>query len=1172
MKLENAAYHNICNLTENVTVSPAEAGVWKKCLLTVADSKMKVQRSQLIVNLLRKLQRRGIGLNNVETFSRKNQGEGKRREWRRKRMVQTLMKVKREDAEEELRQDRERYSRRRRKLEERWGANWRVMVPYRAILAQEAARVWAEGDKKNKAKVDHLVQRWGGRERRVVEGVWRGIKIGDKELEGGEEEELVSPHNYGGVTTSAEEDSITTLPHKFTTFEPVQMDKIRVSTEILKDKMRWEMRAREERDGDIWTEELEFRQQQEKQVYRPEEHKMEFSRRRVTDIPTNRSVNIPDTAAPEVETVLNNISNRVDSVTRDYIKNKCDSKGNVFETNLTPSQQKGLKSLTERVKSKEIVAQQTDKGGDLALNTRENYIESMRPHTEEDPELSWEEHGKLESELNACTIQFARVLRVGAMWRHWPRVKSAVTSHHGPVPLLSGYPKTHKDLSHLPLEEQEKGPPVRPVCSASESNNGPLSDLLSQVITQLGDEMDQSIETLCLSTEEMAGGLEKVNNRTDINKLVVMSMDVMKMFPSLEAADVALLVKEEYLAAKLEVEVDDTELGLALAILLGREQLEQLGLGQVTCRRKRAGGRPIGITTKWVTGERGGATENLFNDPERRPSNQERRLMIALLLEQMILKVMGNHCYSFDGTNRLQLRGGPIGLKLSGALAKVCMLAWSRTFKDKVSAALAGLTYFNLYMLKFYVDDTGLAMEELEPGCRFLDGKVEVVEAEVERDRQVPGDLRTARVMVEIANSILPYLQFEADCPSNHSSGWMALLDLEVRVAEDSTVDYRFYSKPCASRYTMMRSSAMPARTKMNGLTQEVIRRLRNTRASLPWEEHQAPILTDFSRKMARSGYAEGYREEVLKSGVAGYERQLEASRTGEKPLFRPREWRQEERRRKKMVRKAAWYRPADCIAFYPATPKGELAREIGAVLEEEGARLNMKLRVVETGGVSLARQLVQPDLRAGEPCGRPGCVLDQLSGGAGGPHNRSSALYCGTCNLCEEAGIKSEYWGETGRSGYHRTLQHREEVAKRVPSNAFAKHLSNEHPEDQGDINNFTIKVVSTFGKSLTREKSEAVKIQSSTADHLLNSKSEHKQPALHRVRMSRENEEPQPVRGRGEGGGREATRETREGRRPACLWLGRELQAAAVPRLCASLRAVDVSVHLLLPGSTKG
>ena len=113
--------------------------------------------------------------------------------------------------------------------------------------------------------------------------------------------------------------------------------------------------------------------------------------------------------------------------------------------------------------------------------------------------MSWEDHGKLEAELNACTIQFARVLRVGAKWGHWSRVKSAVTSHFGPIPLLSGYPKTHKDISHLDPEEQVKGPPVRPVCGASDSNNGPLSDLLSQICMQLGDEMDESIHPLCIS-------------------------------------------------------------------------------------------------------------------------------------------------------------------------------------------------------------------------------------------------------------------------------------------------------------------------------------------------------------------------------------------------------------------------------------------------------------------------------------------------------------------------------------------------------------------------------------------------------------------------------------------------------------------------------------------------
>ena len=926
-----------------------------------------------------------------------------------------------------------------------------------------------------------------------------------------EQEEVRHPHKYGGVRTNSDEDSILSLPHKFTTFEKIQLDKIKVSTEILKDKVRWELRAREEREGRPWNEEWEFQQQDEKEVFRPDEKKMEFARRRVTDMPTNRDIRIPDPAEPNIETVLDNISCKVITVANNYIKNKCDNKGNILHRNLKPDEQRGLRSLMKKVREKELIVQKTDKGGDLALNSTENYLDSLRPHFQSDPDLSWDDHAKLESELNACSIQFARVLRVGAKWGHWPRVKSAVISHAGPIPILSGYPKTHKDLSHLGPDDQLKGPPVRPVCGASESNNGALSDLLSQICMRLGDEMDETIQTLCLSQEEMCHGIEKVNNRGGIEKLVFFSMDVCKMFPSLRAKDVASVVKEEYLRAQLEVEVDDAELALFLSIEVSREELERLGLGEVTNKRKRSGGRPILITTKWIVGERGGQAENLFNEPERRPTAMERRKMFALLLEILVLKVMKNHCYSVNGANKLQLEGGPIGLKLSGALAKVVMLSWSREFKATLNTALADFPYFNLYLLLFYVDDTGVAVEELEPGCRFIkeEGKVKVVEEEVEGDLMVPGDLRTAKVLAEVANSIFDYIQFTVDCPSNHPSGWMPLLATQVRVAADNTIDYKFFEKEIASKYVMMKNSAMSARVKMNCLTQEVIRRLRNTRESLDWDDVKAPILTKFCKKMARSGYSESYRTEVIKSGVVGYERQLEASRSGEKPLFRPRGWQQQQRRRRKMVRKTSWYRPADCVGFYPPTPGGELTQEINQVLKEEGKRINLNLKAIETGGVSLGKLLVHPDLKSGEPCGRPGCVLDCTSGGGGGPHNVPSTLYRGECKLCEAQGETGEYWGESGFSGFHRCERHRAEVSSKKDSNAFAKHLALYHPNEQGDIENFKIQVESVFKKPLTRQKTEAVKIQSSTATYLMNSKAEHRQPALLRVRMTRENDD---------------------------------------------------------------
>ena len=84
--------------------------------------------------------------------------------------------------------------------------------------------------------------------------------------------------------------------------------------------------------------------------------------------------------------------------------------------------------------------------------------------------------------------------------------------------------------------------------------------------------MEKELSVLCYSTEEMCAGIEKVNSMRDvIKKLVVISMDVEKLFPSLVAIEVARVVKEEFLAAKLEIEVDNIELGLHLAVTMKRE-------------------------------------------------------------------------------------------------------------------------------------------------------------------------------------------------------------------------------------------------------------------------------------------------------------------------------------------------------------------------------------------------------------------------------------------------------------------------------------------------------------------------------------------------------------------------------------------------------------------------
>ena len=91
--------------------------------------------------------------------------------------------------------------------------------------------------------------------------------------------------------------------------------------------------------------------------------------------------------------------------------------------------------------------------------------------------------------------------------------------------------------------------------------------------------------------------------------------------------------------------------------------------------------------------------------------------------------------------------------------------------------------------------------------------------------------------------------------------------------------------------------------------------------------------------------------------------------------------------------------------------------------------------------------------------------------------------------------------------------------------SNAFAKHLREDHPDaDARQVENvLEFDVIRTFEKPLERQVAEAVAIHSCKADKLLNSKSEWEQPAVERLVVTRDLPEAVDVGvGRGRGRGR--------------------------------------------------
>ena len=122
-------------------------------------------------------------------------------------------------------------------------------------------------------------------------------------------------------------------------------------------------------------------------------------------------------------------------------------------------------------------------------------------------------------------------------------------------------------------------------------------------------------------------------------------------------------------------------------------------------------------------------------------------------------------------------------------------------------------------------------------------------------------------------------------------------------------------------------------------------------------------------------------------------------------------------RRKKKLLAKTFWYRPRDAVGFFLATPGQELATAIQEIVDEEGERLDLTVKIIETGGQTLRSQLVRTDLSG---CLMSDCNLCE-SGAGGGSHTRKGCVYSRTCKVCEKEGISAKYFGESGRSGYNR-------------------------------------------------------------------------------------------------------------------------------------------------------
>ena len=127
--------------------SKMERGVWYKIMMKTANLKLKMTRKMTKLLLLQKLKKRGVGVNEVEQYARREAKRGAGggpmyKERRRREIVRILMANKVRSAEMELEDTRQQFHRMDGYLRRRWFHHREAMTRYNIILQNEVEREW----------------------------------------------------------------------------------------------------------------------------------------------------------------------------------------------------------------------------------------------------------------------------------------------------------------------------------------------------------------------------------------------------------------------------------------------------------------------------------------------------------------------------------------------------------------------------------------------------------------------------------------------------------------------------------------------------------------------------------------------------------------------------------------------------------------------------------------------------------------------------------------------------------------------------------------------------------------------------------------------------------------------------------------------------------------------
>ena len=386
------------------------------------------------------------------------------------------------------------------------------------------------------------------------------------------------------------------------------------------------------------------------------------------------------------------------------------------------------------------------------------------------------------------------------------------------------------------------------------------------------------------------------------DEMILLGSDVKSLFPSMSAEMTGKCVRRQFSKSPIEWVNIDWKL-LTLYVKMHENYWKNVELSEVLKylpEKVSNIGRPPSIGTIGL--------ESKFRWPSSMDliSNNVKKKLMGFAMEVAVCFFFRNFTYAFGGDIYVQMFGGPIGARITMAVAKLVMQDW----KDHYDQILenSGITEL---LTGLYVDDGRTFQRKLKWGERFNENQNKFAfDVDIEKDdreAKVDRNELTRQEVLKAMNSVNKDLEFTMELCTDFEDNKLPTLSFSLYMSENG-IEHTYFEKTMKNQTLLVERSAIGRQQVMSIMTNELRRRLEVMGDSLHQLERNE-IVNKYTQQLVNSEYNWKQCHDIIVSGLKGHKRKVERiERLGDK-RYRSGQSSLVSRVNKSLLEKYNWFR-----------------------------------------------------------------------------------------------------------------------------------------------------------------------------------------------------------------------------------------------------------------------